>query len=165
MVSPAERAASVIRSNRYLTMATAEAHHPWAAPLAYVLLPDASLVFYSARSAKHVRAGLISGEVAGALFNSTLPSDDVDGVQFLGSLFEVADSELALVMPAYFEGSFPDPEVRARWNRPESDFYKESPQGFYKIILTEVFVPDPTSTQIDLRQSVEINQLKVLLIA
>jgi hypothetical protein len=156
--SPEERALKIISNNRYLVLATCDSDGPWAAPLAFVWLPDGGFTFYSAMQARHVcPRGTV---VAGAIFDSTASSDEADGVQFSASMDEVPVSELVDVMDAYFEGSFPDPDVRARWVRDPADFQGDAPQRFYRLTVHATYVYDEESPRID--QRVEANYSEVL---
>lgn len=140
--TPEERALAIITGNRYLTLATSDANGPWVCPLAYVWLPDNSLVFYSAVMARHSEAISINPHIAGAIYDSQVSSDDADGVQFSGLCTEVPPEELDRVILTYFNISFPDPEIQARWTRPKTDFISPAPQRFYRIIIKHAYVPD-----------------------
>jgi uncharacterized protein YhbP (UPF0306 family) len=155
-----EIAAQIIRENRYLTLATGDTDGPWAAPLAYTVEPDFSLVFYTAQEARHTLHISRDERVAGAIFNSTLPSDTVDGIQFRGVCGAVADRELEAVMDRYFTASFPDAAARQRWSRPEADFTGSAPQKFFRIVFTELGKIDPQSTEVDRRITLDINLVR-----
>ncbi|HEX8622803.1 MAG TPA: pyridoxamine 5'-phosphate oxidase family protein [Allosphingosinicella sp.] len=156
-------AANILKSNRYLTLATVGSDGPWASPLAYTIEPDSSLVFYSARDSRHCENISHNPQVSGAVFDSREPSDTADGVQFVGTVEEVSDADLARVMERYFRLSFPDPEVRARWNRPEGDFKGQAPQRYYRIKIDRIYKPDPTSTLVDRRVEIDFNTVHALL--
>jgi uncharacterized protein YhbP (UPF0306 family) len=156
VISPEATAAAIIAANRYLTLATTGPDGPWASPLAFTIEPDFSLIFYSATESRHCQNIAANPQVAGAIFDSTSPSNDADGVQFTGRCGEVAENELAAVMERYFSQSFPDPEIRKRWLRPIADFQHPAPQRFYRIIIERLFKPDPASTKIDQRLELDI---------
>lgn len=159
-------AADTILANRYLTMATADADgSPWAAPLAYVVDDSGDLVYYSAMDAHHSRDIAARPVVACAIFDSSRLSDEADGVQLVGEVSEVGESELPVVMRLYFERSFPDAMVRARWSRPVSDFAGDSPQRFYRICITEAYRPDPSSAKVDRRVQLDVETLRSLLMS
>lgn len=74
---------------------------------------------------------------------------------------EVSDLvELARVMEMYFRLSFPDPLVRDRWVRPLHDFCGDAPQRFYRIIPTNIYLPDLDSTKTDRRLEVDLSLIK-----
>lgn len=158
--------ADVILVNRYLTMATADADgSSWASPLAYVVDGSGDLVYYSATDSRHSRDIAVRPVVACAIFDSSRPSDEADGVQLVGEVSEVGELELPVVMRLYFERSFPDAVVRARWLRPISDFMGDSPQRFYRIRITEAYRPDPSSAKIDRRVGLDVETLRSLLMS
>jgi nitroimidazol reductase NimA-like FMN-containing flavoprotein (pyridoxamine 5'-phosphate oxidase superfamily) len=156
-------AANILASNRYLTLATVSDDRPWASPLAYTIEPDLSLIFYSARDSRHCKNLSQNPHVSGAIFDSREPSDTADGIQFVGTVEEVSDDDLADVMGRYFRLSFPEPEIRSRWNRPVSDFQGPAPQRFYRIKIGHIYKPDPTSTLVDRRVEIDFNAVRALL--
>jgi uncharacterized protein YhbP (UPF0306 family) len=166
MTTPTQRAASIISANRYLTLATAVNDKVWASPIAYVvqLKQDRlTLVYYSAVRAIHSENLTANSRCSGAIFDSTASSDEADGVQFAAHVETVGSEELPGVMAHYFLKSFPDALVRKRWERVVFDFLAEAPQRFYRIVIDEVWVPDTNVTQIDLRVSVDVGDLLLLL--
>jgi uncharacterized protein YhbP (UPF0306 family) len=159
MAALEDKAAAIIASNRYLTLATMGQEGPWASPLAFTLEPDFSLVFYSALEAIHCRNIAANSQVGGAIFDLTKPSDNAAGVQFAGHCAVIAEADLEPVMKRYFEQSFPDPAIRRSWLRPAADFSGAAPQRFYRIEIASLFMPDPKSVKVDRR--VELNIGKV----
>ena len=162
-MSPNEKVAKILASNRYLTLATSGwSGKSWASPLAYTIEPDFSLLFYSARNSIHSTNISKRSRVAGAIFDSTEPSDTVDGLQFLGRAAEFSgnSAELSAAMDRYFRQSFPDAAVRAKWVRPVSDFEGRAPQRFYRIELADLFTIDPASTKVDRRLRLDVRSVK-----
>jgi uncharacterized protein YhbP (UPF0306 family) len=155
-----ERVVRIFKANRYLSLATTSVGSPWVAPLAYVLLPDFSMVFYSAKDSRHALNIEKHPQVAAAIFDSTKSSDDVDGIQLTGIVEEVGATELPKVMELYFALSFPDATIRARWIRPISDFVGNAPQRFYKLTPTQIFTIDLDSHKIDRRIEVDLEALR-----
>ena len=159
-MTPLEATINMLKSNRYLTMATTDGTRPWAAPLAYVTDINLDLYYYSATASRHQTDILHNPVVALAIFNSTLSSDDVDGLQLVGRVTELQESELPDVISLYFRESFPDPEVRKRWERPVADFLAPTPQRFYKIELLAVYKLDLDETAVDKRITIDLDVLK-----
>jgi uncharacterized protein YhbP (UPF0306 family) len=153
------RARHIIDGNRYVSLATTDGGNAWIAPLAYAVEPGYALVYYSALASRHQQHISQNPIVAGAIFDSTAASDDVDGLQFTARVSEVIPEELPSVMAHYFSHSFPDPVIRRRWERPITDFMGTQPQRFYRIALLDVFVIDLTETKIDRRVSVDRDAL------
>jgi len=154
------RAAKIIKSNRYLTLATCQNNRPWAAPVAFTVEPDFSLVFYTALEARHTRQLIDNPLVAGAIYDSTEPSDTAFGVQFQGQCSEVQENLLEAVMNRYFQNSFPDPQTRAAWSRPPEDFTGKAPQRFFRIQLLELGTGDPLSVKVDKRINLDLEEVK-----
>jgi uncharacterized protein YhbP (UPF0306 family) len=149
----------ILLSQRYLSLGTVGNGQPWVCALAYTVEPDLSFVFYSARDSIHCQNLYKNPGVAGAIFDSSAPSDVADGLQFQGTASEVEESELQAVMNRYFETSFPDPAIRSKWQRPAADFLGAAPQRFYRIRPRELFKLDTTSTIIDRRAEVDMAAL------
>jgi uncharacterized protein YhbP (UPF0306 family) len=149
-------AAKIVKSNRYLSLGTCSSVGPWVAPLAFTVEADFSFVFYSEISSNHCSNISSNSQVAGAIFDSTAPSDTADGIQFIGVCSAVLEPDLQPVLNRYFLYSFPDEAVRARWMRPVNDFTGASPQRFYRIRLSEIYKPDPSSVKIDRRIKLEV---------
>ena len=114
------------------------------------------LYWFSALEAKHSQHINGNPSVAVAIFNSTEPSDTVDGLQMIGIATGVGLVDLPSVADHYWHSSFPDSKVRARWQRPNDDFRDSAPQRFYKFEPRKVFKVDPDSTKIDRRLLVDL---------
>jgi uncharacterized protein YhbP (UPF0306 family) len=157
-------AAEILRSNRYLTLATADKDGaPWAAPLAYVIDRNGDLLYYSAIETRHGRHIRENPLAACAVFDSSRSSDEVDGVQFSAQVSEVLEDDLFIAMELYFERAFPDPTVRSHWMRPVGDFVGDAPQRFYRIRIVEISKPDPASVKIDRRIQLDTSRVRALL--
>lgn len=141
MNSPASRAAKIIRENRYLTLATASAEGPWAAPINYIRGPNRYLHFYSARAARHSREIGESSTIAAAVFNSQATSEDIDGVQLEATCSVLHGAELAVVHEYYFNVSMP-PTARGWWMRPVSAFDDGGTWAFYRLDIQRLWVVD-----------------------
>ena len=96
------RIRSIITDNRYLTLGACLDDEVWVAPLAYYVEPDYSFVYYSSKESKHSKFIEKNNVVSCSIFNSSLPSDDVDGMQFVGEVSQVPSNELVEVVPKYF---------------------------------------------------------------
>lgn len=153
------RVRQIVQSNRYLTMGTTDGSEPWVAPLAYALTKDYNFLYYSAVDSRHSLHIAVNPVVACAIFDSTAPSDDADGVQFKGRVFEVLDEELDAAMDWYFKQSFPDEEIRKRWLRPREDFIAPAIQRFYRIQPTELYALDMAQTKVDRRVPLNLQLL------
>lgn len=155
-----DAAYKIIRANRYLTLATCLDGLPWAAPLAYVLDCDLRFYWYSAVESRHSHHIAGNPAVAAAIFDSTLPSDAVDGVQLSGLAEPLDGPGMEAVFDLYWTQSFPDSADRARWIRPKETFLGEGPLRFYRLTPKSVFKLDLDTTKVDRRIEVDLNELQ-----
>ncbi len=84
ILPPLERALQVVKTNQYFTLATQDSHGPWAAALAYTLGPPHCLYFFSQKKSRHGQALLNKSKIAGVFYDSTLPPEKVESLQFSG---------------------------------------------------------------------------------
>lgn len=153
-----EKARKIISANRYMTLATSSGGSPWAAPVAYVTDSEFNFYWYSESQARHSQHIDQSPKVAVAIFDSTAPTDEVDGLQIEGVASEVPEQDLERIMNLYYEKSFPDPEVRKRWQKPKSDFVGGSSQRFYRFTPVKLFKCDLENTLVDRRVEVSLKE-------
>lgn len=161
-MTPTERAAKMIKQNRYLTLGTADDVGPWVAPINYVIGPGAHLHFYSASNARHSVALARKSLCSGAIFDSRAASEDVDGLQFEATCDVVEDPDLEPVHSHYFEVNFADPAVRKWWYRPPGAFGAEGIWRFYRITLSALYVIDfesITKERVDRRVDVALDDM------
>ncbi len=146
-----ERVRKVILDNRYLTMATCVENSVWISPVAYYVEPNYSFVYFTSKESQHQLYIKKNPMVACSIYNSSLPSDDVDGIQFSAKVSEVKLQELPNVMPKYFEQSFTTEELRKKWYRPITDFQGMAVQRFYRIVPLDMYTVDLESIKVDKR--------------
>lgn len=155
----AKRVRNVIRDNRYLTMATSDGTSVWIAPLAYMVEPNYTFVYYSSKQALHSQHIAKNPVVACSIYNSSLSSDDVDGIQFAAKVSQVPNSELPTIVPRYFTQSFPLEMIRKRWLRPIDNFRGAKIQRFYRIEPLNMFTIDLESA-VDKRVEVDLEVVR-----
>ncbi|TFF36201.1 hypothetical protein [Mucilaginibacter psychrotolerans] len=156
-----KRAKKIILENRYLTIGTTNFETVWVSPLAYSLeTSPLSFIYYSAIDSLHSKYIEVNRYISGAIFNSAALSDDVDGLQFYAQVEQIPEHQLTKVMNEYFIQSFPDEEIRKKWQRPIADFMGESVQRFYRIVPTQLFLIDMESIKIDKRVEVVIADIQ-----
>ena len=154
------RVRNVILDNRYLTMATCNGHSVWIAPLAYLVEPNYCFVYYSGKNSRHQEHVAKNPIVACSIYNSSLPSNDADGIQFTGKVSEVKAIELPNIMPKYLIQLFPMEEIRKNWYRPITDFKGFAVQRFYRIEPQDMFTLDFASSKVDKRVEVDLKMLR-----
>lgn len=159
MENPVDKARDIIRVNRYMSLATSDGTSVWIAPLAYVVDESYTFYWYSAVDARHSQHIRVNPQAAAAIFNSTEPSDIVDGLQIAGTAQEVEEAKLPQIMDLYWKQSFPDEDVRAQWMRPIEDFSGDAIQRFYGFSPTHIYKIDPSSMKVDRRLEIDIMQL------
>ncbi len=152
-----EKARDIVRVNRYMTLATCDGESVWIAPIAYVVDADYNFYWYSATDARHSQHIQRNPHVAVSIYNSTEPSDIVSGLQLAGTAQAVEGPELQQVMDFYWQQSFPDERVRARWMRPIEDFSGTAIQRFYRFTPTRVYMPDPSNNR---RMEVNLEEIR-----
>ncbi len=95
MASPAQRAAAILRAQRFVVIGTADADGPWTAAAQYRLLPR-GLYVESDVSSRHARAIAVSGLASGVVYDSSAEPADADGVQLAFAAREV-DAEASAI--------------------------------------------------------------------
>jgi len=158
--NPVEKSRKIITENRYLTLATAADNEPWVAGLAYAVDKDYNFFFYSAKTSKHGMHIEKNPKVAFSIFNSTLPSEEVDGLQIEATACEVGLLELPHVIQIYYQQSFPDEAIRAVWQQPIEAFKGLAVKRFYKLVPTHVYKLDLSIIEVDLRFEVNLDELR-----
>jgi uncharacterized protein YhbP (UPF0306 family) len=155
-LSDNQKARDIIRSNRYMTLATSAHGETWVAPVAYACDEVFNFYWYSEKGAKHSLHILANRIIAVAIFDSQASSDEVDGLQMLGQASEVPADELSTVADLYYQQSFPDPEDRRRWRKPLRCFEGEALQRFYRFKPELVYKCDLENTAVDRRILVDL---------
>jgi nitroimidazol reductase NimA-like FMN-containing flavoprotein (pyridoxamine 5'-phosphate oxidase superfamily) len=82
--SPDERAVEVMLANKYLALATMDAHGPWAAGIAHGIVPPNHIGFLSYLDSRHIKAIVEDPRVAGVIFDSRASTEEVESIQFSG---------------------------------------------------------------------------------
>jgi len=151
-----EKARSIIRANRYMSLATSAQGESWIAPVAYAYDEQFNFYWYSEKTARHSQHIEYNRSVAVAIFNSQASSDEVDGLQIIGIASEVPIGELPVIAERYFRQSFPDKTARARWSKPVKCFVGDAPQRFYRFQPVKVYKCDTENTSVDRRLLVDL---------
>lgn len=158
--NPIEKTRKIIAENKYLTLATGCENDIWIAGLAYAVDKEYHFFFYSAKNSRHAMHIEKNPNVAFSIYNSTLPTEEVDGLQFSGTVSEVSLFELPHVISLYYEQSFPDEVVRQAWRQPLEAFKGLAIKRFYKIVPTHVYKIDLSIIEVDLRFEVDLEELR-----
>ncbi|HVZ67738.1 MAG TPA: pyridoxamine 5'-phosphate oxidase family protein [Patescibacteria group bacterium] len=128
-----ELAKKIIRDNEYLALATSEGTKPWASPVHYGV--DGNYIFYfvSIPSSKHCSNIDGNPKVSFAIYNSTVPEGQGNGIQVDGKaeLLENSEYEHAL---QYYKSVFVSTDIEG---------LMKSPYRIYKITPEHIFINDP----------------------
>lgn len=95
MSSPEQRAATILTTQRFVVIGTADGDGPWTAAAQYRLLPR-GLYVESDLGSRHARAIAVSGMASGVVYDSSAAVADADGVQLAFSAREVDATEPAV---------------------------------------------------------------------
>lgn len=140
----AARAARIIRSAGYLSLATATAEEgPWAAQLQYAwFINPFRLVVGSAVASRHFRDIVTTGLAAATI--STLPGTPhgLDGLQILGRCSPLAGSDLEATATPFYAQMFPDAADVQELALPLEELDGPGPQRLLACQPSEVWILD-----------------------
>jgi nitroimidazol reductase NimA-like FMN-containing flavoprotein (pyridoxamine 5'-phosphate oxidase superfamily) len=135
----ADVARTVIDTNRYMTLATADADGaPWASPVFYAHSGYREFYWISAPETRHSRNLGARPEVAIVVFDSTGAIGTVDPVFLDGTAQQVSEPELLAGLAVYPGAK--DPAARALTM---ADVQAPSPYRMYRAVITEHFMLCP----------------------
>jgi hypothetical protein len=96
-------ARGLIQAQNTMTVATAQAHVAWAAPVYYVF-SNTCFYFFSDPMSRHVVESLASGQAASAIYASGASWEEIRGIQMSGSIESISVGFEALdVVRAYLK--------------------------------------------------------------
>jgi nitroimidazol reductase NimA-like FMN-containing flavoprotein (pyridoxamine 5'-phosphate oxidase superfamily) len=154
-----ELARTVIDSNRYMALGTADASgHPWVTPV-WFASEDYQLFFWvSSPEARHSRNLEARPEIAIAIFDSTVTPGSAQAVYVKGVAEELTGSQLERGIEVFGRVSLED--LGRRWGF--DDVQEPSPFRLYRATVSEHFVliggRDPErGTGVDRRERVELD--------
>jgi len=95
VTDPQETARRLVETNRYLTLATADADgRPWASPVWYAPLGDGDFLWVSDPEARHSRNIAARPEVAIVIFDSQVSPGSAEAVYMIAAAEELPADEL-----------------------------------------------------------------------
>ncbi|MCK2243992.1 MULTISPECIES: pyridoxamine 5'-phosphate oxidase family protein [unclassified Crossiella] len=153
-----DRAISILRENRYVTLATVDAAGPWAAALAFAPAAPGYLYFASQNDSRHGLAIAGDARVAGVIYNSTITSDEADGVQFSGTATAIEDDDQQILLFLKRTGDLLIDPLEE-----EFAFFKQA-EGLtlYRITVEAAYVLDQKrylEEAVDAREEVNVSRL------
>lgn len=139
-----EIAAGVLRTNRYLTLATCAASGvPWAAPLMYAVDQEEDFYWTSATDAVHSRQLIENPQVALVIFDSNPTYGSAQALYCAGRAAELAGTDLQKGCEVFYTMRYPDPEERRAKGRTPKDFEADSPRRMYRAVVSEYSILHP----------------------
>lgn len=99
-------ALSLIEEQHIMTLATAGARGPWAAPVYYTFL-ESAFYFFSDPSSRHIEDSLQSPRTSAAIFAQVFSWQDIRGLQMSGVVEAVLPGPEALRVVRSYIGKFP----------------------------------------------------------
>ena len=151
-------ASSVIDSNRYMVVGTAdESGHPWVTPVWFASEDYTRFHWVSSPEARHSRNLAARPEVAIAIFDSTVPVGGAQAVYMAGVAEELTGPELERGIEVF--GRLSEADVGRAWGL--DDVRPPSPFRLYRATISEHFVliagRDPErGTGVDRRERVTL---------
>ena len=151
-----ELARTIIDSNRYMALGTADANgHPWVSPVWFASEDYKHFHWVSSPEARHSRNVAGRPEVAIAIFDSTVPVGGAQAVYMSGRGEELTGTELERGIEVF--GRLSETDVGRRWRL--DDVQPPAPFRLYRATISEHYVliagSDPElGTGVDRREPV-----------
>lgn len=150
-------AKQIIAENLYMTLATTDGQYPWASPVFYAETGNYEFYFFSSKDSLHAMNIENNPHVSAAIFTSTLPPEESNGVQIKGQVEMIKLSGLITAIKNFyskrsleeFKKFFKD------YNKPEK-YWGASTFRFYKLIPEKIYVLDRTRKDKDVRVKVQL---------
>lgn len=137
-------AEEVLRTNRFLTLATATKEGvPWVAPVMYAVDKFDHFFFTSATDAVHSRHISENSSVAFVIFNSDPEYGKAQGLYCAGTAEETQGADLDYACDVFYRMRYPDAAERAQKGRTAKDFGNDSPRRMYRATVHEYSILHP----------------------
>jgi Pyridoxamine 5'-phosphate oxidase len=132
-----ELARTIIDSNRYMALGTADANgHPWVSPVWFASEDYKHFHWVSSPEARHPRNVAARPEVAIAIFDSTVPVGGAQAVYMSGRADELTETELERGIEVF--GRLSEMDVGRRWGL--DDVQPPSLFRLYRATVSEHYV-------------------------
>lgn len=133
---------TIIDANRYMTLATADAHgRPWAAPLFFASADHFHFYWVSAPQALHSQNLLACPEVGIVIFTSEVLPGSGQAVYMTATARELAPPELEHALTIY-----PGTAARAGRQLSLGELQEPNPYRMYRAVVTEHSILCPRDT-------------------
>lgn len=149
-------AETIIKDNKYLSLATSDGKACWNAPLYYVRNDSGEFYFVSDKSSRHARHIARNPYVAVSIFNSQEKPEDVNGVQFDGLCEKVTGNELVGAITCIYKKA-ESALLKARFKNHKNprSYINLTNFRIYKITPLHYYILDPKVTMEDKRVEVK----------
>ena len=138
-------AKEIIKKNIYLTLGTYD-DEPWVSPLFYCLSDDFNFYFISQLDSLHTKHMLKNPKVAFAIFDSHAEEGQGKGVQAIGEVRMITESELETEINNYHTTFI---EIKPEFLKGDASY------RLFKLTPSEVWVTDPEA-KVDKRVKVSL---------
>src|SRR5690242_15047017 len=119
---------AVIRSNRYLTLATCGSEgKPWAAPMMYAVDKEDRFYWVSALDSVHSKHLAENRNIGFVIFDSDPGYGNAQGLYCSAVAEQLSGADLAFGCEVFYRMRYPDADERAKKGRAPKDFEAESP--------------------------------------
>lgn len=130
-----KRAAEIIRSIRYATLATVTAEgQPWNSPVAHEYDENLNIYWFSDKQNQHSQNVRATGRVFIVIYDSTVPEGDGEGVYIEAIAQEISDPEEITYARRIKKGS--------DYDRPADDFLGKAVRRVYKAVPERIWMND-----------------------
>jgi len=152
-----EKARRIIADNIYLTLATCDLRNkPWAAPLYYAYDSDYNFYFVSAKDSLHATHIAENPAVGIAIYNSSIPAGQCDGVQIDGMAHVAGVTDLPKALGVYFNRRYRDSKERSLHMHSVTDFWGIALMRIFVARVVKAYTLDSTIKDVDKRIEVRL---------
>ncbi len=143
-LSSAQRAATIIRTGRYLSLATANTEaRPWAAQLQYAwFLSPLSVVVGSHVAARHSRDIVETSRAAATISLLPASGQSLDGIQVAGSCRVLDCAELREKVSSFYQQMLPGTPDEESSGLTADQLSGDAPLRLYQLDIAEVWILD-----------------------
>lgn len=139
-----QKAIEIVKSNKYLSLATTDSSRPWIAPVYYCVDDEFNFYFISQPDSVHIKHLEFTNEVAFAIFDSHQEEGQGNGIQGSGKVFLLEGNQIEEGLK-FYSTSFIEMTVES--------LKAPSPYRMYKLIPDKTYILD---SEADVDKRVEV---------
>ena len=157
-----KKARKIIKANEYMTLSIQDKDGVWCSPLWYAD-SGTTIYFVSNHNSRHSKAIKNFPQVALSIFNSSLPPEEINGIQVSGICTEVNTIIDALKAISCIFKKKGSEFFNLRFKNPRKPFeYLKGKFRIYKIEITHAFILDTDIVEDDIRKEIDLRLLSQL---